>query len=303
VTTIITKDAIRDLVRDLLGEGKDDPDPAVVVEPPVQELPVDPNPEIGTDGVFELPPVNDPDYKPGTTQELSKAAYAVTQEIPSHLVTQFWKELDRLSAEAETWQEDEAMKTPQMEENLRQQIRKIIREVDWSAPDTRYRDPDEPEEWEKPDVPDTSPGERGHESTWEEIADILAFRSPSGAKQMVDDPGRLMDKTRFLLRLIMYTPGKFEELRKSAVEEYANALLKSDAIDEEDAEFLKAHPEHTATLDSYRIFLKKFIMRAMKKDPEIQAHIQKRREQKAAVRAANKARREAKKKQKAAKKD
>jgi hypothetical protein len=100
----------------LEGESESEkavPAPVVVVEPPVEELPVDPNPEIGTEGVFELPPIEDPEYVPGTQEELAKAAFAVGKSIPSQNVEQFWKELDRLAAQAETWQEDETMKTQQ----------------------------------------------------------------------------------------------------------------------------------------------------------------------------------------------
>lgn len=345
----VTEAAVRDMLRDLLENGQaKEPAPVVVVEPPVQELPVDPNPEIGTEGVFEMPPIEDPDFEPGTQEELAKAAFAVGKSIPSQHITQFWKELDRLAARAETWQEDETMKMT--ESTLRRHIRKIIREAgeggldkdfyeDWKDVSDEFEFSDEEiadqreklkgdgklkkswadintgspkrkkgktttawdlamqgkldsslgADYEGPSADQEQPlGSRHREATWEEIADMFGFRSPSGAKQFVDDPGRLGDRFRFLYQMYSKEPARFQQMMNDAVVAYADALLNSDAIDREDAEYIKNNPEHAQSLDSFRVFLKKYVMKLMRKDPAIQQHIKARKAKRDADRAARK---------------
>lgn len=404
----VSKQVVLNLIRELLENNNEKDAPAVVVEPPVQELPVSQNPEIERGGPFELPPVEDEAYEPDTPVELAQAAYAVGKSVPSQDVHKFWKALDRLAADAETWQEDEEMSNSIVEEQLRRQIRQILRETGesdqtrkltkaqrldlirkaakrekinkgylaqaasdekkraahmadqegeyaagdddylepgeteaefasssyedvvgeqdpskapstsddvggidyfgerelagWASPDPRFKtkkqrgeeerqaraDREELQAAERDRVAAMTPGERGREASWEELASIFQFKSPSGAKQMVDDPGRLMDKVRFLFGVDTSDPNALEELRMSAVNAYADELLKIEAISDEDAAYLRDNPEHTAGLDSYRVFLKKFLKRAMRKNPEIQAHITGRKEDRAAERAARK---------------
>ena len=356
----VSETAVRGMLRNLLESGPDKgapsleydevpdvPDPVVVVEPPVEELPVDPNPEIGTEGVFELPPIEDPEYVPGTQGELAKAAFAVGKSIPSQNIEQFWKELDRLATQAETWQEDETMKTQQAEHILRSRIRKMIREASSDPMSGFYNDEDNADEdftfsdeemaqaradakakamagvkkswsdietskpkrpkgktttaWDlaaagklgKPDEVrsadlDLPVGERHRETSWEEIADDQGFKSPSGAKQFVDDPGRLMDRTRFLMTMYQNEPEKFQSMLDDAVVAYADALLDAGSVEPDDADYLKNNPEHTQSLESFRVFLKKFVMKLMRKDPDVQKHITGRKDSRAADRAARK---------------
>ena len=175
----------------------------------------------------------------------------------------------------------------------------------WDDPDPRFKtkqqkrddirrekeDREELRAAERERVAAMEPGQRGRPGSWEEIADIFSFKSPSGAKQMVDDPGRLMDKVRFLFNLDSSDPNALDDLRRSHVNIYADDLLKGGEIDDEDAAFLKAHPEYTDELDTYRVYLKRVINSAMRKDPDSQKHIAGRRETAASARAANKARR------------
>jgi len=362
VQVAVSEEAVRGMLRNLLESGPEEgapslegesekapPAPVVVVEPPVEELPVDPNPEIGTEGVFELPPIEDPEYVPGTQQELAKAAFAVGKSIPSQNVEQFWKELDRLAAQAETWQEKETMKTQQAEHVLRRKIRTMIREAAGDPMSGFYNDEDDSHEdfefsdeeiasaradakasamagakkswsdiqtskpkkpkgktttaWDlaaagklgKPDQVrsadlDLPVGERHRETSWEEIATDQGFKSPSGAKQFVDDPGRLMDRTRFLMTMYQNEPEKFQAMVGDATIAYADALLDAGSIEAEDADYLKSNPEHTQTLESFRVFLKKYVMKLMRKDPDIQKHIKGRKDSRAADRAARKKR-------------
>ncbi|MBT7912725.1 hypothetical protein HN588_02325 [Candidatus Bathyarchaeota archaeon] len=356
----VTEVAVRGMLRNLLESGPEEgapslemekdetvPDPVVVVEPPVEELPVDPNPEIGTEGVFELPPIEDPEYVPGTQGELAKAAFAVGKSIPSQNVEQFWKELDRLAGQAETWKEDETMKTQKAEHILRSRIRTMLREAANDPMSGFYNDDDDSQEdfkfsdeeladaradasaaaaagakkswsdiqtskpkrpkgktttaWDlasagklgKPDEVrsadlDLPVGERGREGSWEEIAADQGFKSPSGAKQFVDDPGRLMDRTKFLMTMYQNEPQKFQAMLSSATAAYAEALLDAGSIEPDDAEYIKNNPEHTQTLESFRVFLKKYVMKIMRKDPDIQQHIKGRKDSRAADRAARK---------------
>jgi len=418
VEVTVSKQVVLKLIRELLENNNEKNEPAVVTEPPVQELPVSQNPEI-EGGPFELPPIEDEAYLPGTPVELAQACYAVGKAIPSQDVHRFWKALDRLVVDSETWQEEEDMSNNMVEERLRRQIRQILREAgmsdavegeeapkmskarrlelirtaarkekanmqnlaqqgrdekkrrahyadqegefaagaddylepgeteadfdaisyedevgsdprrakavardsggidyfgeeptatSWDSPDPRFKtkqqrkeeerlanaDREELQAAERERVAAMKPGERGRIGSWEEIADIFSFKSPSGAKQMVDDPGRLMDKVRFLFGVDGSDPDALENLKQSAVKEYADELESSGALSTEDADYLKSNPEHTANLESYRVFLKKYIKRAMRKDPDSQAHVTKRKEDKAAARAAKKARKSGK---------
>ena len=98
-----------------------------VTELPVVDLPIVPDDEVEVDFMFDLPPVEDSEYVPGTTQELSRAAYALSRQIPSVHIRKFWKSLSRLADDAQTWG-DENMSSKMTESRLRKIVRNLIME-------------------------------------------------------------------------------------------------------------------------------------------------------------------------------
>lgn len=98
-----------------------------VTELPVTDLPIVPDDEVEVDFMFDLPPVEDVEYVPGTTQELSRAAYALSRQIPSVHIRKFWKSLSRLADDAQTWG-DENMSSKMTESKLRKIVRSLIME-------------------------------------------------------------------------------------------------------------------------------------------------------------------------------
>lgn len=114
-----------------MHKGKKHPEsenPQVTVtELPVVDLPIVPDDEVEVDFMFDLPPVEDSEYVPGTTQELSRAAYALSRQIPSVHIRKFWKSLSRLADDAQTWG-DENMSSKMTESRLRKIVRNLIME-------------------------------------------------------------------------------------------------------------------------------------------------------------------------------
>lgn len=114
-----------------MPEGKKHPKSeqaqASVTELPVVELPIVPDDELEVDFMFDLPPVEDAEYVPGTSQELARASYALSRQIPSVHIRKFWKSLSRLADDAQTWG-DENMSSKMTESRLRKIVRSLIME-------------------------------------------------------------------------------------------------------------------------------------------------------------------------------
>ena len=61
-----------------------------------EDLPLNPNPHMSVQLSIEEPPVDDPDFIPGTKEELSLAASRISKEVPHKKIEYFYRELHKL---------------------------------------------------------------------------------------------------------------------------------------------------------------------------------------------------------------
>lgn len=95
-------------------------------------------------------------------------------------------------------------------------------------------------------------------TSFKDMARDLGFASESGAKQAVE---RIMAKAQFVHGL----PDEEQQiLTLTAMKDYIDELLETDAISQEDAELMRQNPTIVSDLDSFRVYLSKYIKKAMK---------------------------------------
>jgi hypothetical protein len=86
-------------------------------------------------------------------------------------------------------------------------------------------------------------------------------RSVSGAKRLYD----VSENTaKFMAALLSKNDASFDILRLHAMKDFIDALEKEGDIDQEDVDYMGAHPEEVEDLDSYRVYMSEYIKEAMR---------------------------------------
>ncbi|MAG27608.1 hypothetical protein CMI47_18905 [Candidatus Pacearchaeota archaeon] len=94
---IVDKDALEEAISRILSEDRS-PRSADISSIPAKEddEPIDPTPQMAMQLSSDMPPVDDPEYIPSNTTELSRAASVISNEVPSDQVEFFYRRLHRL---------------------------------------------------------------------------------------------------------------------------------------------------------------------------------------------------------------
>lgn len=278
--------------------------------------PVEPQDELRRQVSFDEPNVHDEEYKPTSHEDLSRAAYALSKDVPSDKIDLFYTNLKSLVT---TSSEKEPEMDKVTEHKLRNAIQKSLFEAygdtgkrgksekpfddaaqaAWDEKRKRRRDAlgrkdddfrhlekqvaasdlpgwkkrgetDLPQFMDDTDVvhdPDDDNvvdldvsrrnGRGGTELPWEEIAAQSGYAGPPGARQAAAKAAKKAG-------VMMKHPEEVDEFKWEALVDYVNELIQEDAIDEEEADVLLQNPEITYELDSYRMFLQKYVNRFMK---------------------------------------
>lgn len=194
--------------------------------------------------------VEDGVYSPQTTQELSIALSKLVSELPNDLVVPAYTTLKsvilRLMKDRE-----KKMSNGVVEQSIRRIVRKmlvemnVVNEVDADKMHNQGMMPE---------------GEG-----LKAIADALGIKSPSHAKGLVT---RAIHKAQFMKNLYERDPEGTEELVLNAVYDYIQELNdmgqlpgepEGDALTKDDIKILADNPEMVADLDSFRVYLQKYI--------------------------------------------
>jgi len=244
------------------------------LEDPLLDLPISPGPQAATQLSTEVPPVDDPEYQPVNSQQLSAALAALAQELPDDkeviekTYEKFRKFVDNskqdgidvidISGDSMTKEEqiEEARKVikNQLIVNLLEQGRLS----DTDPYGNRYDDDDPlgdldgptPEELEAMEDEKARPQKAEptkDESTLHDLAQEMGL-STSGIKRL---EAEALKKLRLLM---VHFPGDIDSIKEMAMQYFAKGLHNLDLIDAEEATDLMT-TKSAYDLKSFRVFM------------------------------------------------
>tara|TARA_B100001094_G_C18184556_1_gene802935 strand:- start:2379 stop:3392 length:1014 start_codon:yes stop_codon:yes gene_type:complete len=235
----------------------------------VLDLPLDPTPQAAVQLSGDLPPIEDPDYAPINTQQLSAALSALAQDLPDEadLVGATYEKFRKFVEDNKTMGikvvDDGGNNSPKEVSEARALVRNILiikalqeqsyRDDETDAYGNRYdEDPlgdlDGPTEEELENMENPRKAEpTKDESTLADLADEMGL-STSGIK-------RLEAEALKKLRLMMvHFPDDVDPVKEMAMEYFAKGLLELELIDAEEATDLMMS-KHGHELKSFRQFM------------------------------------------------
>lgn len=279
----VKKSAVREFIREALGG----PAPRVVNEPglPSHGPPIDPSEASENEDTQPPmdPPVDDPEFTPGNSDELAAAADKLARRVEPELVDDYYVELQNLADRVEDGrlgeteagaqppqradtEDDMAKKKKNVEEVIRRHVRRLLEigPSDWrSGLSFSGYDTDESGDEESGYVPsrrNLTVGDVEGESL-KDIAAELGFAAPIGAKAFID---RTMEKFKFLYTLREDDPQTFDKFMLMGTAEYIDYLKGSGELTAEEVGLLQDNPDLVQELPGFRDFLHKFVKRGMR---------------------------------------
>jgi len=254
------------------------------VEEPEEEItvpsdvPVSASPQMSNQLSVDRPPIEDEDYLPTSTEELSRAASAIAQLTPSDSVEFFYRQLHKLlddatdkahendldeleiesqglggnpvspdEEEPDTDEEEVAMsvKESTLRRAIRYRVLQTIKESSWDTPDPRWVE-DEGYSIEEPSAePDLTPDGM----SLEDLASEFGYAGAPGVRQEID---RLTDRLKYFATNVK--KNDLEALVTYASGEYIDTMHAGEFIDDDDAKDLRASPNLVRDLDSFKWF-------------------------------------------------
>ena len=244
--------------RPIGNAGMDDDESTV---PP--DVPLKPTEMMATQLADERPPIEDEEYTPTNTSELSRAASAVAQLVPSGQVEFFYKELHRLLddvTERENKPEEDELnaRVGGVEEKPLEPVKadaneSVLREQGsgsgWGDDDPRYGSDPVDDEFEEVAEEMAVASQSYEGETLEDLADRFGFSGAPGVRQYIEKILRKMEY--FTARL---QPGELTALQDHAIGEYIKLMASGDYIDAQDVADLQSAPGAVKELDSFRFF-------------------------------------------------
>jgi len=195
------------------------------------ELPIGSSEHMAVQLSVQVPPVEDPDYKPVNSTDLSYAAEAIARMVPDKQAEWYYDELHRLLDLANERNETVVAEDGEYDINLESfslKIKDVIGILIEQSED------------------DSNPSS---EMSFDDMATELGYSSPTGPRQ---DLERIVSRMGFTAEKIL--PEDLQALQDFAIYEFINHLSSMDLIDPEDVEDLRASPNDVMSLDSFRFF-------------------------------------------------
>ncbi len=241
------------------GPGLEEEDPETTIP---EEVPVQPAEMMATQLVDQRPPVEDDEFVPDNVDELGRAVQALAGQVPSDQIGQFYKSvvklINRSVADHNQPKEqeiapdagvlgDKPTKEDVYEEQLRRAIRAVLREGNWDDDDDfRYRKDDGPDYAAMDDPP---PNNEPDGANLDQIASEFGYAGASGARQDIE---RMLRRMRYIAEKM--GKGDMENLQDFAVQEFIDAMLAGEYIDEDDVTELQKNTGMVKELESFRFF-------------------------------------------------
>jgi hypothetical protein len=218
-------------------------------------VPVVPSPQMSNQVSVDRPPIEDEDYVPGSTEELSRAATAIAQLVPLDSTEFFYKQLHKLlddatdkanEVELDSLEDEEQEGEKVKESVVRKAIRKALLEMITPEDEAEF---DEYRYGTHVIEPEVEEEQASDGVSLEDLAKQFGYAGPPGVRQEID---RLTDRLQYFVAKIK--PEDLAALTDYAVGEYTDTLGASGLIDPEDVEDLKKSPGVVKDLDSFRFF-------------------------------------------------
>ena len=232
------------------------------------EVPLDPSPQMSNQLSVQRPPIEDEDYIPASVEELSRAAAAIAQLVPSNALEHYYKNLHKIlddatdySAQKTAPHEDRLGKDTEepavTEESIRAELRAMLLE---QLSDDDLRDYEEFRSGYSTFEPDSEPEEvkSSGEMSLDDMAKKFGYSGAPGMRQEID---RLTNRLQYFAAKV--DTDDLDALVKYATGEFIDQLEATNVLDEEDVDDLRAAPNLVKDLDSFRyFFVSAFVMPA-----------------------------------------
>ena len=227
-------------------------DDEITVEP---DVPISPGEQMSSQLSVQRPPIEDEDFVPSNTAELSAAANAIAQLVPASQSKFFYKNLHRLLDKAIEKNNtpdappglngDEGPVDPKNESLIRENYGDEAEYDEYRQAGMQIIDD---EAFEEVSQQLAEPPEQDG-ATFEELADQFGFSGVPGVRQYID---RIVGRMRHFAANV--DPSDVEMLKDTAVQDFIDLMLSAELIDEEDAVELQQAPGEVKNLDSFRFF-------------------------------------------------
>ncbi len=229
------------------------------------DLPLAPQPQMAVQLSGDEPPIDDPDYAPVNTSQLSRSLAALALRLPDDpkiadkTYEKFKKFVDDHESAGIEVVDVGGKSVPKTDSGDVQEARAIIRnrllislmEGNWDEFELPGH-PEDEDDWGEPSEEELAAVERGDpragEVTLAQVADEMGI-STSGAKKLEADAMKHF-------RLIYDDfPGDMDKINAFALQFFANALVELDAIDDQDADELRNAGEAVVGWPPLRYFI------------------------------------------------
>lgn len=242
------------------------------------EVPVLPTPQMANQISVDRPPIEDEDFVPGSMDELSRSASAISQLVPNESIEFFYRQLHKLLDDAtdnaqqekidalETddiapvnVQKDnkeiqgEEMKESILRNAIRSAIKQTLVESSWDDDTDAYGNTyDDQSGYSiiEPEPSQEAPSQNNSgEISLEDLASEFGYSGPSGVRQEIE---KLTNRMNYFATKVK--KNDLDALLDYAVGEYTDVFEASDILDPEDIEDLRKAPMIVKKSDSFRYF-------------------------------------------------
>ena len=231
------------------------------------EFPLSPDPQMSNQLSVQRPPIEDEEYIPSSTEELSRAAAAIAQLAPTSTIEFFYKRLHNLLDDAtdhanqltngqdqaedlEKSKDKDEKEVTVSEASIRKAIRRSLIE---NLSDQDIRDFEEFRGTGYSVIDSQEPEEEEASTSGEMSLDDMAKEfGYSGAPGMRQEIERLTDRLTYFATKVKKED--LDALVKYATGEFIDVMEEANLVDEEDVESMRASPKFVKDLDSFRYF-------------------------------------------------
>ena len=200
----VKRDALREFLKKALSENRSIQSAAIDEIPAkVDEEPIEPSPQMAVQLTVEKPPVDDASYVPASLPELSRAASAISEEVPEAQIKYFYGQLHKILDKALDREDDKKKFGMEIEKGVKADLgfdvsiadavnETLLRMIREQVEDDDDADPDESLPFsQRPELPEL-PGETRslEDKVFEDAVDY--FHSDAFFKRNITEPNVLI---------------------------------------------------------------------------------------------------------------
>ena len=191
------------------------------------EVPLDADQTADVQLSVDTPPVDDEDYVPANSKELSRAAAQLVSSVPDDLIEKTYHEIKALT---------DAIVTSPVE---------VQNEANWGDI-KRGKHYDEEEEDLESEEFEPEPDD---DEILQDLADEFGYKGASGIRQ---EMGKILKRSRYLIEKL--PENELEKFKDFAVQEFTSALVDGEYIEEDEANVMVQNPSFVKGTDSFRFY-------------------------------------------------